>query len=127
MWAALVLVAVLVAAAVVAYLPLTRTPAAVPASAPATEFSAERAMDNLRAVASQPRSIGTPAHEATIDSIQSRLDALGVESQIVEDVVVTPDFGQVFAGRLRNVIASPAPTAPARCCWSATTTRCRRR
>jgi len=104
-WVALVLVAAAVAAAVVAYLPFTWTPQVVPASAPATVFSAERAMDDLRAVASQPRSIGTPAHEATIDTIQSRLDAMDVESHVVEDVVAVPDFGQVFAGRLRNVIA----------------------
>lgn len=101
----MVVLAVVLVAAVVAYLPLTLTPAAVSASAPAKEFSAERAMGDLRAVASQPRSIGTPAHEATIDTIQSRLDAMGVESQVVEDVVAAPDFGQVFAGRLRNVIA----------------------
>jgi hypothetical protein len=102
---ALVLVAVVAAAAVVAYLPFTWTPDVVPGSALPTEFSAVRAMVDLRAVASQPRSIGTAAHEATIDTIQSRLDAMGVASQVVQDVVAWPDFGQVFAGRLRNVIA----------------------
>lgn len=99
------LVAVVAAAAVVAYLPFTWTPDVVPGSARPTEFSAVRAMVDLRAVASQPRSIGTAAHEATIDTIQSRLDAMGVASQVVQDVVAWPDFGQVFAGRLRNVIA----------------------
>ncbi|HEX6255984.1 MAG TPA: M28 family peptidase [Euzebyales bacterium] len=104
MWAALVLIAVVIAAG------RGRLPASLDTGGGAgvgarDAVSAERAMDYLRTVASQPRSIGTPAHEATIDTIQSRLDALGVESQIVEDGVATPDFGQVFAGRLRNVIA----------------------
>lgn len=103
--AALVVMAVMVAAGVAAYLPFVWTPAVVAASASPSVFSAERAMDDLRAVASRPRSIGTAAHEATIATIRSRLTEMGVQSQVVEDVVARPDFGQVFAGRLRNVIA----------------------
>ena len=53
----------------------------------------------------QPRSIGTPAHAETIDTIRTRLADMGVESEIVEDVVARPDFNQVFAGRLTNIIA----------------------
>lgn len=101
----IVLVAFLLAAAAVAFLPFILTPAVVPASAPADVFSAERAMQDLRAVASQPRSMGTTAHADTIATIQQRLAAMGVESQIVEDVVAAPDFNQVFAARVRNVMA----------------------
>ena len=38
-------------------------------------------------------------------TIRDRLTELGVESQVVEGVVTRNDFNQVFAGRLRNVIA----------------------
>ncbi len=38
-------------------------------------------------------------------TIQARLAELGVESEVVESVVTRNDFNQVFAGRLRNVIA----------------------
>ena len=103
--AALTLVIAMVLNVVVAYAPFNSTPSVKPATAPATVFSAERADDDLRAVASQPRSIGTPAHAATIATIRTRLADMGVESEIVEDVVARPDFNQVFAGRLSNVIA----------------------
>ncbi|HEX5166616.1 MAG TPA: hypothetical protein VFV93_14525, partial [Thermomicrobiales bacterium] len=41
------------------------TPAVVPASAPATEFSAARAMQHLRVIASAPRAVGLAGHTAT--------------------------------------------------------------
>ena len=95
----------MVLSVVVAYAPFNSTPSVKPATAPVSVFSAERADDDLRAVASQPRSIGTPAHAETIDTIRTRLADMGVESEIVEDVVARPDFNQVFAGRLTNIIA----------------------
>lgn len=103
--AALTLVTAMVLSVVVAYAPFNSTPSVKPATAPVSVFSAERADDDLRAVASQPRSIGTPAHEETIDTIRTRLADMGVESETVEDVVARPDFNQVFAGRLTNIIA----------------------
>jgi MFS family permease len=103
--ARIVLIALMLAAAAVAFFPFILMPAVVPATAPAEVFSAERAMQDLRAVASQPRSMGTAAHTDTIATIRQRLSAMGVESQIVEDVVAAPDFNQVFAARVRNVMA----------------------
>jgi hypothetical protein len=103
--AKVVLIAAVLVAGAIAYAPYRWTPTVVPATAPSDLFSAERAMDDLRAVASEPRSIGTPAHETTIETIQARLAELGVESEVVEGVVARTDFDQVFAGRLRNVIA----------------------
>ena len=35
-------------------------PAIVPASAPATEFSAERAMEHIRVIAQEPHPVGSP-------------------------------------------------------------------
>lgn len=103
--AALTLVMAMVLSVAFAFAPFNSTPSVKSETAPATVFSAERADDDLRAVASQPRSIGTPAHAETVDTIRSRLADMGVESGIVEDVVARPDFNQVFAGRLTNIIA----------------------
>jgi hypothetical protein len=103
--AVVLLLGVLLAAAGLAYLPFTQTPSVTPASASAEVFSAERAMADLEAVASSPRPMGSPEHGRTVAAIQARLAQLGVESQVVEGVATRNDYNQVFAGRLRNVIA----------------------
>lgn len=95
----------LIVSGVVAYLPFVSTPDPVAADAAAAVFSAERAMQDLEAVVAGPRPMGSPEHAAAIETIQSRLADLGVASEVVEDVVARPDFGQVFAARVRNVIA----------------------
>lgn len=96
---------VTIAAAGLAYLPYVLTPDVRPASAPDGVFSAQRAMTQLEAVASAPRPMGSAEHEEAVATIQERLGELGVDSQVVEGVVTRNDFNQVFAGRLRNVIA----------------------
>lgn len=103
--AAVAMVGVLVGAGFLAHLPFAWTPPVVAAGAPAAVFSAERAMVDVRAVASSPRSMGTPEHEAALTTIRGRLSSLGVESEIVEAVSARPGFGQVFVARTRNVIA----------------------
>jgi Peptidase family M28 len=103
--ASVAMVVVVLAAGVAAYLPFTQTPSVRPADAPATVFSAERAMTQLEAVASRIRPMGSSEHEQSVAAIRTRLSKLGVESQVVNGTVTRNDFGQVFAGRLRNVIA----------------------
>ncbi|GAA1750922.1 M28 family peptidase [Kocuria aegyptia] len=103
--AVLVLLLLIVGAAVLAYLPLTLTPSPVPANGPTHQFSAERAVTDLQRLASRPRPMGSAAHQEAVSTIQDELVALGVESEVVEKVVARPDFGTVFAARLRNVIA----------------------
>lgn len=53
------------------------TPAPLPADAPATEFSATRAMADIRAIASTPHATGTPELAAARAHLASRLTALG--------------------------------------------------
>jgi hypothetical protein len=103
--APLVVLIGLLAGGALVYWPYTWTPDPLPADASPTSFSADRALEDLRAVAAAPRPMGSAAHEAAIDEIQRRLTDLGIEHAVVEDTVARPDFGQVFAGRLRNVIA----------------------
>jgi hypothetical protein len=99
------MVVVVLGAGVAAYLPFTQTPSVRSADAPATVFSAERAMTELESAASRIRPMGSLEHEQSIAAIRSRLAALGVESQRVQGTVTRNDFGQVFAGRLDNIIA----------------------
>ena len=98
-------VVVVLGAGVAAYLPFTITPSVRPVDAPATVFSAERAMTELDTVASHIRPMGSPEHQQSVAAIRARLAELGVESQVVAGTVTRNDFGQVFVGRLRNVIA----------------------
>ena len=54
-----------------------RTPAPLPADAPATEFSATRAMADIRAIASTTRATGTPEIAVARAHLGARLAALG--------------------------------------------------
>lgn len=55
----------------------TATPAPLPADAVSTEFSASRAMADIRAIASTPHATGTPALGAARAHLATRLTALG--------------------------------------------------
>lgn len=55
----------------------TATPAPLPETAAATEFSAARALTDIRAIASTPHATGTPALTAARAHLAARLTALG--------------------------------------------------
>jgi len=57
-------------------------PCPVPASAPPTEFSAERALEFDRAVASAPHPAGSPANERTQQYILDKLKSMGIAAEI---------------------------------------------
>jgi hypothetical protein len=66
-----------------------RPPAAVPAAAPADAFSAERAMADVRAIASTPHPTGSVANDAARAHLVGRLRSLGF--QVRETQVPLPD------------------------------------
>jgi hypothetical protein len=74
------LVAVLAGAAWLAVV-APNPPAPKPADAPATEFSAERAMVHLRALAQTPRPFGSAANAAVRDYLSTQLRALGLSAE----------------------------------------------
>jgi hypothetical protein len=78
-------------------------PAPVPASAPATEFSAERALAHVREIAQRPHPIGSPDNARVRDYIVAQLRALGVEPQVQEATAVGTRYQE--AGFVRNVLA----------------------
>lgn len=82
---------------------LVRAPAALPASAPATEFSAERAIGYLNLFAQTAHPTGSPEHDRVRDYLMGELIRLGVtpESQVATGVM--PKFSS--AGSVENIAA----------------------
>jgi hypothetical protein len=78
-------------------------PAVVPASAPATEFSAERALAHVRAIAQRPHAIGSPDNTRVREYVIGQLRSLGLEPQVQEATGVGTRYPEV--GYVRNVLA----------------------
>jgi hypothetical protein len=80
--------------------------AVVPASAPPTEFSAQRALESLHVISSRTRPIGSSGHTAAADYIFQKLSALGLEPQVQQTTAVNQTWGIPFrAGTVRNIVA----------------------
>src|ERR1700689_3338473 len=87
-------------------------PPAVPASAPAAEFSAERALRHLRAFAGEPHPVGSRAHDQVRDYILQQLSALGVQPEVQAATVVSSRWGSPYAAAaVYNIMARLARTA----------------
>ncbi len=79
-------------------------PNVIPASAPATEFSAERAMQDLKEIAQKPHPIGSVAHTAVREYLVNQLKAMGLQPEVQTTTVVQPGDGGFGIGRVHNVI-----------------------
>jgi hypothetical protein len=82
---------------------LTRPPAPVPADAPPTVFSADRALRYLARFATVPHPMGSAAHADVRDFLVSQLRNLGVEPVVQRAIGTTPRFAA--AGVVENVMA----------------------
>lgn len=90
-------------------------PDVVPASAPPTAFSAERAMQHLQVIAQRPHPIGSPEHDKVRDYIVQQLTGLGVSPQIQQTTAVSRrGVGIVSTGTVQNIVARLAGTANTR-------------
>ncbi|MEO8452657.1 MAG: M28 family peptidase, partial [Gemmatimonadota bacterium] len=87
-----------------------RTPAPRSAGGPATEFSAERAMRHVRAMAERPHPTGSADNARVRAYLVAELTALGLTPEIQEATGVGTRY-QV-AGRVYNVLARVAGTSP---------------
>ena len=89
-------------------------PSPLPATIPASEFSAERAFRHVQAISQEPHPVGTAAHLQVRNYIVSELQALGLSPQIQETTFVDPESpafpGMTVAGTVQNVIARLAGT-----------------
>ncbi|MGI4886354.1 MAG: M20/M25/M40 family metallo-hydrolase [Janthinobacterium lividum] len=92
---------------------LARAPRPVPAGAPATAFSAARALREVAVVARAPHSIGTPANAVVRDYLLRRCRALGLSATVQDTTVVVAGGPGALAGaRVQNVVARLPGRAP---------------
>lgn len=88
-----------------------KAPDAVPASAPLAEFSAQRALAHVRAIAAVPHPIGSAANTSSREYIVAQLSALGMNPQVAPATGVSTRSGVVIAGNAHNVVARLPGTA----------------
>jgi hypothetical protein len=98
---------VLLCLALVSYLAirLQSPPAAVPESAPASEFSSGRALKHLASIARKPHPLGTEEHAAVKDYILGQLAAAGLSPETQETLALNPNVIPNRAGNVQNVLA----------------------
>jgi len=92
-----------VALCAVSILRVTRPPAPVPATAPDTVFSAERALRHVEAIAQRPHSMGTADHDRVRDYVVAQLTSLGLRPQIQATTAIGTRYQE--AGRVQNILA----------------------
>ncbi len=81
----------------------TRTPAPLPADAPATAFSAMRALEHERVIAAGPHPTGGAGAMTVREYITGRLQALGLQPQLQEATAVGTRYP--VAGHVVNILA----------------------
>ncbi|MQA87398.1 MAG: M20/M25/M40 family metallo-hydrolase [Streptosporangiales bacterium] len=91
-----------------------RPPAPRPASAPAAEFSAQRAFAHIERFAKAPHPMGTAENDRVRDYLVDELRRLGLRTEVREGVGQwpRPEPGPTVVGRVRNVVAMLEGTAP---------------
>jgi len=112
-YAALAVLALAVAAAWWA-LRLSGPPEVLPATAPAGEFSADRAFDVVDRLARRPRPLGAAAHGEVAAYLTAELERLGLEVAPQTTVAVSAHGRQVVAAEVHNVVGRLRGTAPGR-------------
>lgn len=110
------LLAVLMVGGTFLALGLLRAPAVQPASAPPEVFSAERALEHVRALAARPHPVGSDEHDRVRDDLVTRLRTLGYEPQIEGGVGVARGLlaWTGAAAQVSNVVVRLAGSAPSR-------------
>ncbi len=87
-------------------------PPVVPASAPATEFSAERAFQYLPHIARAPHPIGSPENARVRTYLLEQLRGLGLDPQVQSaSTVIRKDDFAINIGDVQNIVARIPGTA----------------
>lgn len=93
---------------------LVSPPAPLPVDAPATAFSAGRAMQDLEVIAREPHPMGpSPAHAEVRDYLLGEIRAMGLEPQVQDSFgvrLVRPGF--VLGGFVENILVRLPGTDP---------------
>ena len=102
--AALVTFLFIVAIAISALYDL-QPPSPLPASAPDTLFSADRAVGYIKEIAREPHPLGSAANTTVRDYIVRQLKGIGIEPNLDTTVVTGSYSGIHYAARVVNIIA----------------------
>jgi hypothetical protein len=112
----LALLIALVAGALIAWAGL-RTPSPAPADAPARDFSATRALGDVRLIAPVPHPIGSTANHAVRDRLRARMAQLGLSPRLRRDDVLVRRTDGALEGAspetLIGVLSGRDPRLPA--------------
>src|SRR4051812_21069566 len=78
----------IIAALVLLGMSQLRPPTVVPASAPFTQFSAERALRHVQAIAQRPHPVGSAEHDKVRDYLVTELQSLGLQPEVQRAPIV---------------------------------------
>jgi hypothetical protein len=81
-----------------------RAPEPVPATAPADEFSAERALIHVREIAGVPHVLGSPADAMVRNYLVAHLSQLGLEPRIFSSVGINARSRLITAGKTNDIV-----------------------
>src|SRR5918997_2097512 len=103
-WIGVVVALVLGAFAAISLLAL-EPPDPLPASAPANEFSAERAFSDVEQIAERPHPVGSAANAEVRDYLVGQLEDLGLQPTIQEAMSARTKEGTASIARVENIHA----------------------
>ncbi len=82
-----------------------KPPDTIPATAPQDEFSAERALSHVRAIAAVAHPIGSNADAVAREYLVAQLSAFGMNPQVATAIGIHNGFRVLIAGNTHDVIA----------------------
>jgi len=100
-------IAVILVVAVTVWLSLRwlQPPAAVPETAPETEYSSARALKHLQVIAREPRPIGAPRHGQVREYLLKELTTLGLSPEVQSSSTLEAFGSELRGGSVQNVVA----------------------
>jgi hypothetical protein len=110
-WFGVVVALVLGALAAVSLLAL-EPPDPLPASAPSSEFSAERAFSHVEQIAERPHPVGSPANAEVRDYLVGQLEDLGLRPTVQQATSARTMEGTASIARVHNVHAQIPGSSP---------------
>src|SRR5215217_2751445 len=110
-WIGVVVALVLGALAAVSLLAL-EPPDPLPASAPASEFSAERAFSHVEQIAERPHPVGSPANAEVRDYLVGQLEDLGLRPTVQQATSARTKEGTASIARVHNIHAQIPGSSP---------------
>jgi len=79
-------------------------PKLIPANAPGTDFSAERAMEQISAIAQAPHPVGSTEIERVRGYIITQLETMGLSPEIQETTAAISKGTTVFVSAIKNIV-----------------------